>query len=260
MNFPWFDVQHIIVALLVLLRVGTMMILLPVLGHQLIPQQVKVGFIVMLSVLIYPLVEAQVPNIPLKPIAFAAIAMQEMLIAAALALFAQLVFTAAQFAGQLMSFQMGMTVANVFDPITHSQQSILSQLAMTLAMLLWLIVGAHHMFIHALIDSFTLFPIDQQWHFSAFLDLTDAAARMFTLALKIAAPIMLLLTFVYIALGLLARAVPQIQVFFVSFPLTVGLGLLTFALGMPAMIYLMGDAFIHLSGQIPLFLRHLAGQ
>ncbi|MDQ6970722.1 MAG: flagellar biosynthetic protein FliR [Mariprofundus sp.] len=259
MDFPWFDVQQISVALLVLLRVGTMLILLPVLGHQLIPSQVKVGLIILISLLIYPLVEDQVPNIPLQPIAFAAIALQEMLIAAALALFAQLIFTAAQFAGQLMSFQMGMTVANVFDPVTRSQQSILSQLSMTLAMLLWVIVGAHHMFIHTLIDSFTLFPIDQQWHFSAFTDLTDAAARMFILALKLAAPIMLLLTFVYIALGLLARAVPQIQVFFVSFPLTVGLGLLTFSLGMPAMIYLMGDAFVDLSGQLPLFLRHLGG-
>jgi len=260
MNFPWFDVQHIIVALLVLLRVSAMIMLLPVLGHQLVPSQVKVGLIVIISILIFPLVEDQVPNIPLKPIAFAAIAMQEMLIAAAIALFAQLIFTAAQFAGQLMSFQMGMTVANVFDPITHSQQSILSQLAMTLAMLLWVIVGAHHMFIHTIIDSFTLFPMDQTWHFSAFLDLTDAAAKMFILALKIAAPIMLLLTFVYIALGLLARAVPQIQVFFVSFPLTVGLGLLTFALGMPAIVFLMGEAFTTLSGQVPLFLRHLAGQ
>jgi len=260
MDFPWFDIQHIIVASLVLLRVGTMIILLPVLGHQLIPMQIKIGLIILLSLLIFPLVENQVPNIPINPLVFATIAMQEMLIAAALALFAQLIFTAAQFAGQLMSFQMGMTVANVFDPVTHSQQSILSQMAITLAMLLWIIVSAHHMFIHALIDSFTLFPIDQAWHFPALLDLTDAAARMFILSLKIAAPIMLLLTFVYIALGLLARAVPQIQVFFVSFPLTVGLGLLTFAFGMPAMIYLMGDAFVSLSGQLPLFLRHLGGQ
>ena len=260
MDFPWFDIQHIIVAALILLRVGAIIILLPVLGHQLIPAPIKVGLIVLLSLLIFPLVQDQVATIPVNPLVFATIAMQVILIAGALALFAQLIFTAAQFAGQLMSFQMGMTVANAFDPVTRSQQSILSQLAMTLAMLLWIVVGAHHMFIHALIDSFTLFLIHQTWHLPALLDLTDAAARMFILSLKIAAPIMLLLTFIYIALGLLARAVPQIQVFFVSFPLTVGLGLLTFALGMPAMIYLMGDAFVLLSNQVTLFLRHLGGQ
>ncbi|MDX8390860.1 MAG: flagellar biosynthetic protein FliR [Mariprofundaceae bacterium] len=260
MDFPWFDIQHIIVASLVLLRVSTMLILLPVLGHQLIPMQVKVGLIVLLSLLIFPIVEDQVPTIPINPIVFATIAIQEMLIAGAIALFAQLIFASAQFAGQLMSFQMGMTVANVFDPITRSQQSVLSQLTITLAMLLWVVVGAHHMFIHALIDSFSLFPINHSWSFPALMELTDAAAFMFILALKIAAPIMLFLTFVYIALGLVSRAVPQIQVFFVSFPLTIGLGLLTLGLGMPGIIYLMSDAFTTLSGQVSLFLRHLGGQ
>jgi len=260
MNFPWFDIQHIIIAILVLLRISAMIILLPVLGHQLIPSQIKIGLIVLLTVLIYPLVEHQVSVIPLEPLAFTVIAIQEILIATAMALFAQLIFTAAQFAGQIMSFQMGMTVANIFDPATHSQQSILSQLAMTLAMLLWMASGAHHMFLHALIDSFTLFPINHDWSFSALMQLTDAAAAMFVLSLKLAAPIMLLLTFVYIALGLLARAVPQIQVFFVSFPLTVGIGMLAFGLGIPTFIYLMSEAFTSLSGQAPLFLRHLAGQ
>jgi len=260
MNFPWFDVQHIIVALLVLLRIGALIILLPALGHQLVPSSVKVGLIVLLTVLIFPLVENQVPTISLEPLTFAVIAMQEILIAGALALFAQLIFTASQLAGQLMSFQMGLTVANIFDPATHSQQSILSQLAMTLAMLLWVSSGAQHMFLYALIDSFTLFPINHDWSFPALMQLTDAAATMFVLALKLAAPIMLLLTFIYIALGLLARAVPQIQVFFISFPVTVGMGLLAFGLGMPTFIYLMNDAFISLSGEVPLFLRHLAGQ
>jgi len=259
MDFPWFDIQHIIVALLVLLRISAVIILLPVLGHQLIPTQIKVGMILLLTVLIYPLVEHQVAAITLEPLRFTVIAIQEILIAAALALFAQMIFTAAQFAGQLMSFQMGMTVANVFDPATHSQQSVISQLAMTLAMLLWVASGAHHMFLHAMIDSFTLFPINHSWSFPALMDLTDAAARMFVLALKLAAPIMLMLTFIYVALGLLSRAVPQIQVFFISFPLTVGLGLLTFALGLPAFIYLISDAFTSLSAQGPLFLRHLAG-
>ncbi|GAV19418.1 flagellar biosynthetic protein FliR [Mariprofundus micogutta] len=259
MEFPWPDIQQITVALLVFLRISAMLFLLPVLGHQLVPAQVKVGLIVLLTLLIYPLVQDKVTLIPLEPIAFAAIALQEILIAGALAMFAQLTFTAAQFAGQIMSFQMGMTVANVFDPVTRSQQSVISQLSITLAMLLWVSAGAHHIFLYAMIDSFTLFPIDQPWHFPGLMALTDAAANMFVLSLKIAAPIMLLLFFVYIALGLVSRAVPQIQVFFVSFPLTVGLGLLTFGLGMPAFIYLMSDAFTALSGQVPLFLRHLSG-
>lgn len=259
MNLPWPEIEQITVGLLILLRVGALVIFLPVLGHQLVPQQVKVGLIVLLSIIIYPIVSGSVTLIPLDPVAFAAIAIQEILIASAIALFGQLIFASAQFAGQLISFQMGMTVANVFDPTTHSQQSVIGQLAMTLAMLLWVTVGAHYIFISALIESFTLFPIDQPWSFPGLLALTDAAAAMFVLSLKIAAPIMLLLTFVYIALGLVSRAVPQIQVFFVSFPLTVGLGLFAFGIGMPAFIYLMHNAYESLSMQVPMFLRHLSG-
>lgn len=259
MDFPFPSIEQIIVGLLVLLRVGAIVILLPALGHQLVPQPIKIGLVMLLTIVTYPIVAPQVHQIPIDPVAFAAIALQEILIAGAIALFAQLVFTAAQFGGQLMSFQMGMTVANVFDPATHTQQSVLSQVAMTLAMLLWLATGAHHLFIRAMIDSFTLFPIDHPWSFPGLLTLTEAASQMFVLALKIASPIMLLLTFIYITLGLLARAVPQVQVFFVSFPLTVGFGLLTLSLGMPAFIYLMNDAFAALSLQVPLFLRHLAG-
>lgn len=259
MNLPWPEIEQITVGLLILLRVGALVIFLPVLGHQLVPQQVKVGLIVLLSIIIYPIVSGSVTLIPLDPVAFAAIAIQEILIAGAIALFGQLIFASAQFAGQLISFQMGMTVANVFDPTTHSQQSVIGQLAMTLAMLLWVTVGAHYIFISALIESFTLFPVDQPWSFPGLLALTDAAAAMFVLSLKIAAPIMLLLTFVYIALGLVSRAVPQIQVFFVSFPLTVGLGLFAFGIGMPAFIYLMHNAYEALSMQVPMFLRHLSG-
>jgi len=259
MDFPFPSLEQIIVGLLILLRISAIVIMLPVLGHQLVPAQVKAGLIALLAILIYPLVAPNVGVVPVEPIAFAAIALQEILIAGAMALFAQLVFTAAQFAGQIMSFQMGMTVANVFDPATRSQQSVISQLAMTMAMLLWIGLGAHHIFIRALIDSFTLFPIDQPWSFPGLLALTDAASQMFVLSLKIASPVLLLLTFVYITLGLVARAVPQIQVFFVSFPLTVGLGLLVFSMAMPAFIYLMSDAFQSLSLQVPLFLRHLSG-
>ncbi|TLS66706.1 flagellar biosynthetic protein FliR [Mariprofundus erugo] len=259
MDIPWPELDQIIIGLLILLRVSATVMMLPVLGHQLVPSSVKIGLIVLLTIVIFPLVADKVAVIPLKPLAFVLVATHEILVAAAIALFAQLIFAGIQFAGQLMSFQMGMTVANVFDPVTRSQQSIISQLAVTLAMLLWISAGAHHIFIVTLIDSFTLFPIQQPFHFPALLTLTDAAATMFVLALKISAPIMLLLTLIYVALGLLSRAVPQIQVFFVSFPLTVGLGLLVFAMGMPSFVYLVSDAFSTLPANVPLFLRHLSG-
>jgi len=253
------SMQEIMVALLVLLRVAGVMILIPVLGHKLVPASVKTGLIVMISILLYPVVEAHVPVIEPEPLTFILLAIQDMLFAGVLALLANLIFAAVQFAGQVMSFQMGMAIANVFDPATSAQGAITAQLASVLAMLLWLSAGVHHAFIMALADSFTVLPIGDAWSSHGWDLLNDAAAQMFILALRLVAPVMVLLFFVYIALGLLARAVPQIQVFFVSFPLTVGLGLFTFALSLPAVISLTYDAFVSLGTQLPTMMRSLAG-
>jgi len=259
MLFPAPSIQEVMVALLILLRVSALIIFLPVLGHRLVPPPVKAGLIVMIVLLLYPVVEPHVPIITPEPLVLMLFAIQELLFAGMLALLASLIFASVQFAGQVMSFQMGMSIANVLDPITSSQGAITAQLASILAMLLWLATNSHHMFLLALVDSFQRFPIGQAWSVHAWSLLNDAAAHMFVLALKLVAPVLLLLFFVNVALGLISRAVPQIQVFFVSFPLTVGLGLFAFALALPALIALTHDAFIALGQSLPSLMRALHG-
>jgi flagellar biosynthetic protein FliR len=170
-----------------------------------------------------------------------------------------LIFTAAQFAGQMMSMQMGMAMANIFDPATSSQSAIVAQFVGILAILMWLASGAHHMFIQTMIESFSMLPPGSSWAFHGWSVITDAAAAMFVLSIKLMAPVLLLLFFVYVALGLIARAVPQIQVFFVSFPLSVGLGLFILGLSLPAFMSLMHDGFTGLGQDLPMFLRSLSG-
>lgn len=254
------ETQDLLVGLLVFLRISLLMVLLPVLGHKLVPAPVKTGFIGILTFLIYPVVAEHVPVIPVDPVVIGVLAIQEMILAASLALIAQLIFTATQFAGQLMSLQMGMAMANIFDPATSSQSAVVAQFVGVLAMLMWLASGAHHMFILTLVDSYTLLPPGSSWSFQGWEVLNDAMAAMFVLAIQLMAPILLLLFFMYVALGLIARAVPQIQVFFVSFPLSVGLGLLVFSLSLPAFMAVMLEGFAGLGQDLLLFLRQLSGQ
>ncbi len=258
--FPLPSEQDILVGILVFLRISLLMMLLPVIGHRLVPTPVKTGLVGLLTLLLFPVVAKHVPVIEADVVSFAWLAIQEMLLAAALALLAQLVFTAAQLAGQVMSMQMGMAMANIFDPATSSQSAVVAQFIGILALLMWLASGAHHMFILTLIDSFSVLPPGSSWSFHGWEAITDAAAAMFILSIKLMAPVLLLLFFVYVALGLIARAVPQIQVFFVSFPLSVGLGLLTLGLSLPALMSLMHDGFTGLAMDLPMFLRQLAGK
>ena len=259
MLFPMPAEQDIMIAMLIFLRVGALMILIPVLGHKLVPQTVKAGLILLITILLYPIVSQHVEPIRPEPLTLGLLAVQEMLFAGVLALLANLIFATVQFAGQVMSFQVGMAIANVFDPTTSTQGAILAQFASILAMLLWLGAGVHHVFLLALADSFTLLPIGQPWSFQGWDLLNDATAQMFELAIRLMAPVLLLLFFVNVALGLLARAVPQIQVFFVSFPVTLGVGLLTLAISLPAVISLTNDAFASLGNQLPMMMRVLSG-
>lgn len=257
--FPLPDEQDILIGILVFLRISLLMMLLPVIGHKLVPAPVKTGFVGILTVLLYPVVSQHVPVIQPDVVVFSMLAIQEMLLAAALAMIAQLIFTAAHFAGQVMSLQMGMAMANMFDPVTSSQSAVVAQFIGIFAMLMWLASGAHHMFIMTLVESFHIMPVGTTWSFNGWDVITQAAADMFVLAIQLMAPILTLLFFVYVALGLIARAVPQIQVFFVSFPLSVGLGLLILSLSFPAMMSLMYDGFAGLGQDLPMFLRRLSG-
>jgi len=259
MLFPMPSEQSILIAMLIFLRVSALMVLIPVLGHKLVPQPVKAGLILMITFLLYPIVSQDVVPIKPEPVTFALLAVQEMLFAGVLALLANLIFATVQFAGQVMSFQMGMAIANVFDPATSAQGAIVAQFVSVLAMLVWLGAGAHHAFILALADSFRILPIGVPWSFQGWGLLNDGAAQMFELGVRLMAPVLLLLFFVNVALGLTSRAVPQIQVFFVSFPITLGVGLLTLAFSLPAVISLTNDAFASLGQQLPSMMRALAG-
>jgi len=249
----------IMAVIFVLLRVSSMLMFLPVLGNPLIPVQVKIGLSGMITLVIYPIVRSSLPDIPASPMMFTLIAGQEILIGAMLAMLAKLIFAAVQLAGQIVSYQMGLAIANVYNPATSSQVSIVGQFAIVLAMLIWLTVGAHHAFLAALFDSFRLMPIGHPLIGDGWTPLNHAAAAMFTLGLRLSAPMMLLLLFVYVALGLMARAVPQIQIFFISFPLTIGFGFFAFALSLPVFLFLTRHAFTGLYQHIPQFLRILAG-
>ncbi|HKJ84270.1 MAG TPA: flagellar biosynthetic protein FliR [Mariprofundaceae bacterium] len=260
MDFPTLDLHSLMAALLVFTRISLIIIMLPVLGQAMVPAPTKIGLAALLSLVIYPLVVRHVPALPASVIGLAALEIKEILIAGMLALLAQLIFAAAQMAGQVISYQMGLAVANIFDPITSSQGAVTGQFASTVAMLVWLAVGAHHIFLFAISNSFALLPIGASWSFHGWQVLNHAAAGMFVTALRLVAPVLLLMLFLNVALGLVSRAVPQIQVFFVSFPLLVGVGLLAFALSLPAFAILVKDNFAGLGHSTALLLHAMAGR
>ncbi len=217
----------------VLVRVAAFIVFVPILGSQQFPARIKIGFILLLSLSIFPLVRHLPMVEPKGVIDFSIYLFSEATVGLTLAYATRLIFAAVQIAGTVVDFQMGFGVVNVIDPQTQSQVSITAQFQNIFTILLYLALNAHHLTIYALVESFQLIN-PQQFGFSAgtMALILKLFATTFVVAVKIAAPIMAILFFISVGLGLVARTVPQMNVFIVGFPLQIGVGLLMVGLTM----------------------------
>ena len=219
--------------LFVLLRVGALIMFFPVLGSGQVPGRIKVGLILFVSIAVFPVVRATPMHDPKGLFELVVSLFSEITIGLAVAYSARLMFTAVQIAGTVVDFQMGFGVVNVIDPQTETQVSVTAQFQNILAILFFLALDAHHIIIGAIVESFFLInPF--QINFSTFTPeiILLLFKATFVTAVKIAAPIMAILFFISVGLGLVARTVPQMNVFIVGFPLQIGVGLFMVGLSM----------------------------
>jgi flagellar biosynthetic protein FliR len=244
MIFEDLSLEKWAVFLLVLFRASTLMVTLPFFSSTNIAGVVKAGFSLALAVLLVPVVQLDPNLIPRDLASLSIMALQEIMIGAILGLSVRLLLTSVQIMGQLVGFQMGFAVANVIDPMGGGQVSILAQFAYLMTLLVLLIVGGHYYFFKALADSFTLVPPGS---FSLSQSLMDQfmglASRMFSLAVRLGAPVIGALLFTQVTLGILAKTVPQMNILMVGFPLTVSVGIIFFSLTLISLIPMMVNIF-----------------
>lgn len=236
-NLSYGDFEHFI---FVLVRVGAFIVFVPILGSQQFPARIKIGFILLLSLSIFPLVRHLPMPEPKGLLDFSLYLFSEATVGLVLAYATRLIFTAVQIAGTVVDFQMGFGIVNVIDPQTQTQVSITAQFQNIFTILLYLALNAHHLTIYALVESFQLIN-PHQFGFSAgtMALILKLFATTFVVAVKIAAPIMAILFFISVGLGLVARTVPQMNVFIVGFPLQIAVGLLMIGLTMSFFVMLM---------------------
>jgi flagellar biosynthetic protein FliR len=250
-----FSLPMVQAAVLIFTRVGAILLTAPLFSSGSIPVHVKIGLSFMLAVIVFPLVS--VNDILVLPLASLGIAMAgEVLIGVIIGFTARLLFAAVQLAGQLVGFQMGFGIVNVIDPQTSAQVSIIAQFENIITLLIFMAVNAHHWFIMAIAKSFEVVPL---LAFSFTNSLMEALVRlscdMFVVAAKVAAPIIAILLFTSVALGLLARTVPQMNIFIVGFPLKLAIGLLAVGLTLPLLSTLLRNLFQGLGEDIFVLMR-----
>lgn len=212
--------------LLVLARIASMLMLAPVFGERGVPQTVRLMLVLPLTVLILPLVPEAQPLIIFSSAWFAAMA-QQVLIGVSMGLTLRLVFEAFALAGELIANSMGLGFAQLADPIRGVSTPIVGQFLVITASLMFVATGAHLTLIDALVDSFRYRPVaETALNLASVRLMIDWAGSLFAGGVQLAAPVLAAMLAVNMAIGVLGRSAPTINLMAVGFPLTLVLGLL----------------------------------
>jgi flagellar biosynthetic protein FliR len=167
-----------------------------------------------------------------------ALAVREVLFGLILGLLFQIIFLGVQFAGGLIDYQIGFALVNVVDPYTSTNIPILAQTKMLLATLIFLMINGHHVLLQGLFESFRLVPLGKvSFQAPLLADIVHFSGRAFAIGLKLAAPVVVTLFITDVCMGIVARTMPQMNVFIVGFPLKIGVGLFVVALSLPVFNY-----------------------
>jgi flagellar biosynthetic protein FliR len=224
--------------LLAFVRVLAIISLLPVFGSRAVPAQAKAGLSFLIAVVLYPFVSMEPGGEALLSIpTFVLGVVKEIAVGIVIGFAASLLFAAVQFAGRLIDTQMGFALVQVIDPFTETSVTTTGQLFTLLFSILFLLLNGHYFMLLAIRESFEVIPLfgvtlPSGSLASLFVEMTG---EIFVLAVKLAAPVFVVLVLTSLALGVVARTVPQMNVFFVGLPLRIGVGLTTTILVFPAL-------------------------
>jgi len=213
-----FSLMLVTMALL-LCRVLPVMTLTPMIGGETTPTEVKFGLGVIIALVLVPQVALE--RIPQSPVYVVGVLMKELFVGYTLAFIVGRVFDAANVGGQLMDNLSGTNMAQVLVPALQQQVSLYASLKVQLFVTLFLTLDGHHLVINALADSLITVPLDGFPHFShgmwPFFQLVARVfGDLFMVALAVCAPVLLAAFLTDLALGMINRVAPQVQVFFIA--------------------------------------------
>jgi len=208
------------------------------------PVRVKVLVIVALAAMMAYFVPITYAQEITTPGYFMAALAVEIMIGYTIGFVAYMVFGAIQLAGQIMDMQMGFGIVNVVDPQSGTQIPLMGNLTQTVALLLYLAIDGHHYLFQALVQSYKVVPVLGLNLNGKVTDLIiQISVYMFVIAVKISAPIVIAILTSDIAMGFVARTVPQMNVFIVGLPLKILVGLGSLLIMMPIYIWVFNQLF-----------------
>lgn len=248
--------------LLTFCRIGSFFVVAPVFSSRNVPMTFKAGLAFFVSLLTFTGLGLQ--PVPMDGLYLIAV-IKEILVGLLLGFIGYMFFTVVQVSGSFIDMQIGLSMANIIDPMTGASTPVIGNLKFMVATLLFLSFNGHHLMLQAIMDSYQWIPLQNE----AFANMYNGAVseflvRTFTdtfgIAFKMAAPLVAALFLTDVGLGILARTAPQFNIFVVGVPLKLLVGLILLAVLLPSMLFLFQDLFASLFAALEKAIAIMAGK
>jgi flagellar biosynthesis protein FliR len=217
-------------------RILAMMAVAPILNHRALTARVKISLALLITIVVIPTLP---PPPPLDIFSWKGllVLIQQTLIGFAIGFSMRIVFAAVELTGQVIGMTMGLGFAMFYDPQTQGQTNALGQFMVLLASLIFLSLDGHLIMISAVVESFATFPLSPEWQGGLdFMKMAGWGGKIFSAGLMMALPAVAALLITNMALGILTRAAPQLNLFGIGFPVTIFMGFIITALVLPGLL------------------------
>lgn len=224
-------------------RIVMIMVQAPVFGSRHYNTQIRIGTALALTMVAFP--NLPIPShMPHDIRGFVLAILTQIVVGLCIGLVSFVIIASAQFGGEMLDIQMGLSVAASMDPSMSGASTLLNRLCFYIAMLLYLIVDGHHQLMIAIYRSFDVVPLTYfRVTGTLIVELIRLTGEIFVIGVQVASPALAALFITQVALGLLARVAPQMNVFMLSFPLNIAIGLMLLSVGLPMIFLLLRHHF-----------------
>jgi flagellar biosynthetic protein FliR len=222
---------------IVLFRTASVLFFSPVFNQTGLPLQAKIGLALVIALVIFPTVSNSQQMLPDGVLPFVLLVFKEIAIGFVIGYGATLTFGAFVVAGDLISGEMGLQMAQMVDPLLGGHINPISQLLQMLGLILFLALDGHHWIINALVLSYKTVPITGFFESGMTMGkIMQLFQGLFISAIKIAAPIMIILFLVVIVAGLIGKAIPEINIMMLVFPMKIMIGFIVLGITFPFIV------------------------
>lgn len=252
-------INDFVIVLFITLRITSAFISSPVYSHFAIPSQVKVLLALVIAYMTFLTLPDKELHMEITLWMILVYGIKEVMVGLIIGYTLNIVFFGISFAGSLMGVEMGLSMAEVFNPMAGSNNNVIGDIIYFMTLMIFILIDGHHYLVRGLIYSFHVIPLGHLNYSESLVNLIIRyGGSVFVIAVKIASPLMVTFFLVNIASGVITRIIPQMQVFFVTQPLMLGLGFFMLISVLPIYVFVIKNLLQEYENQLFQIIRAMS--